>query len=207
MRNEFLAERLGNLCERLSPPQAIRNSPQLQAEELKMLSSAVFAAAPSQGYEDWWPTFEMALLDLMTTRAWPTRNEIGKAVQTIRSASKGAGRDRVQTLLEWSREWLGSHKGPPPGMSDWSVTKQLIAEGAFYDEREARFRGWPLSKEDTRKAHDQRPSAEEWRHHVRVMARLKGVSEAEAEAVERAETSPGQLPQHLAGPKLLEAAE
>jgi outer membrane protein TolC len=185
MRDEILRAKLGHLLGRLTPPQSMRGNQQAQEDEMRSLLRGVQTAAPAEDIENWWRAFEDALLDAQQTRAWPTRFEIRKAADAIRPA-RLVGDDEFENQVNRARAWLGERRGPPPGMGNPRVTAALLSEGRFHNEREARFWGWPLDDAAMKRALAQPIGADEWRHHVRVMASLKGQSEAETEAQERA---------------------
>jgi len=220
MRNDFLSEKLGKLIARLTPPQAIKGNREAMAEEFRSLVSAVQHQAPTQGYEDWWSKFENQLLDNMQTRAWPTRSEIRKAGEAVRSTAPPQNFNTAETEAQQMVDWLTrydmddpsteAHFQCPPWFQNPQATMRLIEWGTLSNEREARLRGCPMTPEMTaraigkpdkenkgRRTGQQRMSRLEWRRHVRVMARLRGQSEGEAEAQELRQVSQEELPAHV----------
>lgn len=188
---------MANLLQRYSPPRAIAKNGQAQAEEMSSLIKAINRAMPSQDFEEWWQDFEERLLTSHQTRAWPTLHEVSKAFP-----QKGSGEN--STLAESERqikacEWFNQHGKPHPVFNKPSFTAELLRIGAISDLREARFLGFDLTEDQEKAALKQRMGREEWRYHIRVVARLRDCSEAEAESVERFQISPEQLPTHLAG--------
>lgn len=206
MRDQFLQSKFTALLGRLSPPQAIRSSEALQADEIASLVSSVKSTAPRDGYEEWWPRFEASLLDLMQTRAWPTRNEIKRAAASVGGGPELSDADLFSAKVDNARSWLSTNRKCPHWVTDYAITRALLDEGRFENEREARFLGWPLSTEDERKAigrpsgdgpwreGQQRMGMEEWQHHIKVMSELTGKPEHEVAAQEREVLSPAELP-------------
>lgn len=195
MRNEFLEERLKNLLGRYSPPRLIEKSPALQADEIRQLLGSLGRAAPQRGWEFWWDRFEPALLERMKTRAWPTVNEISRAAEAAHADAPAA--TSAQTS-EVAIQYFVDNSKPHPTLNNPSITAEIVQRGLVDDIRDARFRGLSLSDQDSKRAKEMRPGADEWRRHVGVMSKIQCVSFAEAEAREIREMSPDQLPAHRA---------
>jgi hypothetical protein len=158
------------------------------------------------GYEFWWDRFEDVLLRRMKTQAWPIASEVEAACKASHQTS---GPDKGETFassLEETQlvEWFLKFKSQRPGLGSSRHTASLIARGILADEREARFYGFTLSPDQAERAMTQRPRMAEWNHHVAVQARIKGIHEAEADAIERRTISPDQLP---AAPETPDAKE
>jgi hypothetical protein len=146
--------------------------------------------------ESWWERFEDVLLRRMKTQAWPIASEVEAA---CKASQQSSGTDKGETFassIEEAQlvEWFLKFKGQRPGLGSSRHTASLIARGILADEREARFYGFSLSPDQAERAKTQRPRLAEWNHHIAVQARLKGISEAEADAIERRTVSPDQLP-------------
>lgn len=194
MRDQYLAQKFNNLLSRLSPPRAIAGSEELQRDETLSLVSALKGVAPLGDFDAWWPRFEAALLDGLQTRAWPTRRE-------IKDAAKKINIKRERTESEQFDAWCtmaDGRKKPPLGLRDHRVTAEMVKRGHLMNLREARFHGWPLSMEQDQIAVKQKIGWEEFRHHIRVCAKLRGISEAEAESQERAVLSDSEIPERRA---------
>ena len=198
MRTEFLNNRLSTLLERYSPPRAMAKNREAQSQEIDSLMRAITSSAPARDYEDWWQRFEDNLLSNHQTRAWPTLFEVKRAFP-----AKAGGRDAnvEENNFRIACEWFDKFKEPMSCFNSTVMTARMIERGVLADEREARFYGFYLTPEQNDRAKEQRPRQSEWRHHVRVMANLRKISEQEAEAQAYRE-----LPQSE-HPARLEAAE
>ncbi|MGB1214802.1 MAG: hypothetical protein ACPG4X_15660 [Pikeienuella sp.] len=180
MRNEFLNHRLSTLLERYSPPRAMAKNRDAQVQEIDSLARAIIAAAPRNDYEDWWQSFEDNLLSNHQTRAWPTLFEVKKAFPA--RSTGGADINVEENNIRIAVEWFEKFKEPLACFNSTFMTGKLLERGVFSDEREARFYGFYLTDAQTERAKTQRPGRHEWERHVAVMARLRNVSKAEAEA-------------------------
>lgn len=196
MRKEFLLTKVTHLLDRLSPPRSISGNQEAQAQEIDQIVLVISKYAPKNGYETWWPEFESRLLENHQTRAWPTVFEIKQACD---AGKKKADPSLVQSELELRAiEWLEKHKTAHPVFNTPDITEEVVKRGVFHDYRMARFRGFALNEGQAAIAKKQRPSREEWEHHVTVMARLRGCTYEEAHAQEAQEVSEGELPSYLA---------
>lgn len=156
MRNEFLQDRLSNLLERLSPPQAIKGKPEAMRDEMQVLFSAVNHAAPTSGYEGWWQEFEGHLLGRMQTRAWPIVFEIKRAAGEIRGRSREeVSRDTEPMIVEMMARWHEKFRDQMPSMGRPSRTEALIEMGAIRDWAEARECGYDMTDDQRRTAIEQ----------------------------------------------------
>lgn len=200
-----IKSRLSRFLTRKQIPRRLDSNPSATDDEIAALVAAIARNAPrtAERLAEWWPAFEAALGEVCGSM-WPTEKEIRDAAQ---SASKtmqqvgaaGSATDQNQTMVEAHIiaamiEFFARLKRPLPGYNSAHRTAVLIRRGVLHDEREARFFGFELTQEQTKRALSQRPRKEEWDHHIRVMARLKSITRDEAERIERAEISPGQLP-------------
>ena len=82
-------------------------------------------------------------------------------------------------------EWYLKFGSQMPGMGNTGRTTEMIRRGIFDNEREARFHGFDLTEDQLARSNGQTMGKAEWVHHVKVMARLRGVSEFEAAEQER----------------------
>jgi len=212
MRNEVLTERLMGLLQRLSPPRSMLKNKDAQQAEVDHMLTVVLSAAPSSGYEEWWQRFEADLLESHQTRAWPTIFEITETCKRLRRDDSGAvagTRGDAEAEIVQIRDWLGrGHFRASSTFRHPEATARLIAEGVFENEREARFRGFPLSPEMNaraigkstggwRRTGQQPMSRAEWDHHIRVLANLRRKPEREVIEEERAALSAAELPTFL----------
>lgn len=196
-RDEFLTERLSGLLSRLSPPRAILTNPEAQRAEVAMLLRGVLRLAPSRDYADWWGRFEDELLRRMKTRAWPISSEMDQAARGL-SAGRGETDDNDNRIeagaISRLEDWFGKFKSQMPGHGRPERTSELIRRGVLPNERAARFHGFDLSQHARETALEQPMGDDEWRHHIAVIARLRGIAPNEAEFTERAALSANQLP-------------
>ena len=198
MRGDFINQKLTNLLSRLSPPRAIAKDARAQAEEMKLLAKAINSAMPSRESDEWWLKFEEALLSSLQTRAWPTLREVKQSCSDIRSGRSDISDELAESnVLNIAIEWFNSHGKPHPVLNSPQITNQMVDQGMLPTLRYARWKGFDLTTEQQREAIKQRSCMEEWRCHCTIMARLNNVTYAEAEARERAEVSPTELPLEL----------
>lgn len=181
-RNPYLTERLVALLERMSPPRSIAANLGAQQGEVAALVRAILAAAPSQGYADWWAKFEDALLCRLKTRAWPIISEVHAAARDIAGEARGQRHSKESNTIENAAinrmaDWFGKFQNQMPGHGKVSQTQALIASGVLRDEREAQFRGFDLSPEMAARAKELAPSAVEAVHHQRVLDSLRDIHE------------------------------
>lgn len=89
-------------------------------------------------------------------------------------------------ILEAMTAWHGKFGSQMPGFGRGDRTRNLVQRGVLRDMGEARFKGFTLHAEDesalldARRRGDARPSMDEQRHHIRVLARIWGISEEDA---------------------------
>lgn len=169
-----LLRRMMGILSRRSPSRAIASSEEAQKAEVAALVRAVAKYAPRERLEEWWQQFEDALLSRMKTHSWPIQSEIEAAAKSI-AGNRAAIGNAVENGIELAVQWYVEHKTPFPSNNTPEMTRALIARGVLRSLREARWRGFNLGVEDTRRALDEPVSAAEFEHHVGVMARLKGV--------------------------------
>lgn len=92
-------------------------------------------------------------------------------------------------------EWFNRFNAPHPTFNEPCVTRAIVARGAIPTLRQARWLGFAISPGEIHAVRGQRPSREEWQKHVRIMASLRGLTEAEADAQCRMEVSDNQRPE------------
>lgn len=196
MRDQYLQSRLSNLLKRMTPPRAFSFDENSQVAEVSQMMRVLLREAPSENYENWWDTFEANLLEAHQTRAWPTIYEFVNACQKISkvtSSNNMADGHKYPWVLKWFER-----KGVAfPSINEPSITMRLIKDGHLSSERQARFLGFALSDEAAAKARQQRPCWNEWEHHVRVTAKIRGVDYKTAEAQVRMELPEHELPAAL----------
>lgn len=136
MRKEFLDGRLFALCGpagRLVAPQRMGQT--AQADELAALGRAINGAAPSVGYEAWWPRFEDALLGGLASRAWPTLSEIRRAAREVQTTAKARAEQATaadepphifQIVEEW---WLKFRSAGPGSLPKQGHARRLVDAG------------------------------------------------------------------------------
>lgn len=184
-----ISKRLTDWLDRYSPPAAMRDKPNALQAEVNAILGTVLKYAPKEGYDGWVTRMLDICAEGMRTRAWPTVGEVSKACQSVGSKTAGGGpvdEAAVEAAMtDHLADWFGKFRDQLPGRGRASRTAALIERGVLANEREARFYGFDLSDEQTKTAMGQPTGREEWRHHVGVMARLKGISFAEADAIER----------------------
>lgn len=193
-RDEFIKAGLTGILERKTPPAAIRGNPDAQRGEVAAMVKTIARYAPVSGIDLWWDRFEDNLSRRMKTHGWPIPSEIDMACREVSGRNAQDGGNAVeQEILRMMTEWFTRFADQLPGHGRPDRTAELIRRGVLADEREARFKGFDLGEDQRRRAMDQRMGRDEWRHHIRVTARLRGVSEAEAEVSIRAEVRCGPL--------------
>jgi hypothetical protein len=188
IREEFITARFNEWLDRFTPPRGIINNLDAQQRDANAMLATVLRFAPRHDYGDWLPAMLIRLEEAMTTRSWPAPGEVAKACKTETHGAPGGGSQLTEAqAVDRMADWYGKFQTQLPGHGRDTRTAELIRRGTLANEREARFRGFSLSPDMARTAATQRPSRDEWRHHVGVMARLRGVDEAEVEMQIRAE--------------------
>ena len=99
-RMDFLASRITRLLDALDPPRGITE--QGRIDETGALLRAADRAAPSNGYEGWWPRFEDALREGMRGRTWPTPGDVARAAKGIPAPKQS--RPIGAEDLDWQEE-------------------------------------------------------------------------------------------------------
>lgn len=182
IREAYLSQRFNEFLDRFSPPRAIANNPTAMQQDADDMLRTVLRYAPREEYGEWLGAVLRELQEGMTTRSWPAPGELAKACRM-----KGAAKSQPSALVEDHAidrmiDWHGKFGTQMPGHGNPARTAELIQRGVLANEREARFKGFELGEDQRRRAMEQPSTRDEWRHHVRVIARLRGISESEAES-------------------------
>lgn len=178
-RETDLTKRLSALLDRLSPPRSIAANTDAQRAEAAALLRSILAAAPSQGWADWWGKFEDALLRRLKTRAWPILSEVDAAARDIATASRGENANASLNESHAIRrmvDWFGKFKNQMPGHGRASRTRAMIESGVLRNEREAKFYGFDLSADMLETAKNQPQGREESDHHERVLSDIHAIN-------------------------------
>lgn len=187
-REEYLSARFNEFLDRFSPPRSIQSNPKAMQDEADDMLRSVVRFAPREEYGEWIARVVSSLVEGMTTRSWPTVGEVIRACKSVSKPDTVTSRSMVEeAALGRMEQWFEKFGSQLPGHGNPTRTAELIRRGVLTDEREARFKGFDLSEEQRRRALELRTGRAEWRHHVGVTARLRGISEAEAEAQIRSE--------------------
>lgn len=114
---------------------------------------------------------------------WPTSVMLVEAAQeATEAASRAGGADAGgEAALGWLASFYAAHGRPLPGVATPERTAALIRRGVL-TAREARHAGFPLIDADEAAARRQPPCAAEIASAIRCRARLRGISEAAAQA-------------------------
>jgi len=188
IRDEFLTARFNEWLDRFTPPRGILNNLDAQQRDANAMMATVLRFAPLDDYSQWLSAMLTRLEESMTTRSWPAPGELAKACKSDTRGGSQAGSQVLEgQAVDRMADWYRKFQTQMPGHGRDSRTAALIERGTLANEREARFRGFSLSPDMERVAQQQRMGRDEWRHHVRVMAGLRGVTEIEVEAQIRAE--------------------
>lgn len=190
-----ITSRLIRFLGRKQMPRRLEGKPTSEDDEVRALVAAVARNAPrgADALAQWWPAFE-ARLGEICGGMWPTEKEIRDAAKAMAQdrgdGADAGGADHIEAeAIRRMAAWFEKFGTQMPGHGRPARTAALIRMGLMADEREARFRGFDLGEDQRRRAAEQRMGRAEWRHHVAVTARLRGISEAEAEAHIRATAS------------------
>lgn len=182
MSDDFIANNLQRYLSRKSVPTSLQGKQAAQMDEIAALAAAVARYCPKDGSVllRWWQAVTDTLDESISHRAWPTVEEISKACKR-HAADFVGGRQRAESATE------------------------KVRRGLYYDLREARFKGEELDADEFKIAREQRPTRNEWKHHIGVLAKIWGITEDDAEQRELTgrgarlgPISDDQLPEHLA---------
>lgn len=92
IRTETIAKTLSAFLDRYSPPNAMKGNPETVQAEVENLLRVVLKFAPQDGYHGWVDTMIDRMEYQMTTRAWPTKGELGSVCSNLRKeAAQGKG--------------------------------------------------------------------------------------------------------------------
>ena len=132
-------------------------------------------------------------------RAWPNTKTVlaamGDALEQFESSKAPKTEEELLSIkVGWVIEYFKKFHRACPWWNTPEITQKLIARGVVESLREARRLGFDLTPEDRRLAMQERMSVAEFDKHVRVLARLRNVSEEEVRAAELKVLSEDQLP-------------
>lgn len=151
--------------------------------------NSVLRYAPLDDYIRWMDNVLRDLQEGMITRSWPAPGELVRACKANATTRQPHG-DNLHVeakMVDMMADWHEEFHEEMPSMGKPERTAELIRRGVLSSERSAKFYGYTLSRAQSLLADKQPTTIEEWRHHVRVTARLRGISEREAEAALREE--------------------
>lgn len=193
IRDTYIAERMNEWLDRFTPPRGIINNLDAQQRDADAMIASVLRFAPREVYGEWLSAMLIRLEDGMTTRSWPAPGELAKACRSNAQApGHGGNTDQIEShAIQRMADWFVKFRGQMPGHGKDSRTAELIRRGTLSDEREARFFGFDLSSDMTRRALEQRMGQHEWRHHINITAKLRGIHDSDAEAQIGAEAKLG----------------
>lgn len=189
IREDFISTRFNEWLERFTPPRGIANNLDAQQKDANALLATVLRFAPAHDYGDWYDAMIIRLEESMETRAWPVPGSVAKACRSNAATGQANGNTLQfeSQAVDRMADWYSKFKAQMPGHGRDTRTADLIRRGTLANEREARFRGFSMSDSMNRTAMDQPMGRDEWRHHIAVTARLRGVDEREVEAQIREE--------------------
>lgn len=188
-RDDHLAQKLNEFLDRFSPPRRIANNPSAMQQDADEMMRILLRFAPPDDYIRWIDNVLRDLQEGMTTRSWPAPGELARACKAnATTGQQHRNAAHVEScMVDKMATWHAKFGAEMPSMGKPERTAELIRRGVLSSERSARFFGYALSTEQALLADEQPTTHEEWRHHVRVTARLRGISEFEAEAALRKE--------------------
>ena len=185
-RKSAVTNHLGHLLSGYEPPYNLRDDQAKQVREATEVAELIINALPtSLNQNQITATFERAgkeLKKVAKSRSWPIAKDILEAIrratpepeaEDIEQAATGSLEKAIQYLKE-TRRAHSFHNGQ-------HIARELIKRGLLQDERDARWRGFDMAGVPKDIINSQRMTLEEWQNHIRVMARLKNCSEADAE--------------------------
>lgn len=185
-RKSAVTNHLGHLLSGYEPPYNLRDDQAKQVREATEVAELIINTLPTSLNENQiTATFERAgkeLKKVAKSRSWPIAKDILEAIrratpepeaEDIEQAATGSLEKAIQYLKE-TRRAHNFHNGQ-------HIARELIKRGLLQDERDARWRGFDMAGVPKDIINSQRMTLEEWQNHIRVMARLKNCSEAEAE--------------------------
>lgn len=84
IRTESIAKTFSAWLERYSPPQMMKEKPDVMQAEVETLLRVILKFAPQEGYNGWVDRMLDRLEYQMKTRAWPTKGEVGSICSNMR---------------------------------------------------------------------------------------------------------------------------
>ena len=189
IREQFIAQKFNEWLDRFSPPRRIANDQAAQQADANAMMVTVLGYAPRDEYSEWLVAMLRRLEDGMTTRSWPAPGEVVKACKGGDASGHGgiSEQAREESVIDRLTAWHAKFGTQMPSHGNDKRTRVLIDRGVLADLREARFKGFDLSFDDNLQAKGMKMGKSEWKHHIGVMAKLRGISDAEAEMQVRAE--------------------
>ncbi len=181
IRQEFLAAKFNEWLDRFSPPRRMANDTAAQQQDANAMLQTVMRFAPKEDYGDWLPAMLRRLEDGMTTRSWPAPGEVVKACKAGGSGSPDVNKEvQESAALDRMVDWFGKFKTQMPGHGHYSRTQKLIERGVIKDLREARYRGFDITFEQSKEAKEQPVGTDEKVHHQMVLNDLLNTQERNA---------------------------
>lgn len=109
---------------------------------------------------------------------WPSIKVLTAATADgLKELDQKSGEEDVEeVMLSHLSDWYRKHGDCMPGCGSPARTHALISRGVL-SAREARHAGFPMTKSDNEIALSQLPTDKEIDHHIRALARLRGVDE------------------------------
>lgn len=171
--------------DRFSPPKHIAGSPDMIADEAFQITAAISRCAPVAGFAEWWIEASSEMIRRMKTRAWPLVSEVEAACRAVnerrRATDPSLSSDTNElAAIDRMEGWFRKFRDQIPGHGKPSRTMALIQRGVLADLREAHFRGFDLTPEQSETARNMRPGRAEEEHHRRVHGRILASIEAKA---------------------------
>lgn len=93
MGSDQIADGLRRYLDRQTPPQGLKDKPEALKAEAADLLRMLRNSAPSEGIEGWLADVLNKVNTLKTTRAWPTANELQRAIREASRHSVGIAGD------------------------------------------------------------------------------------------------------------------
>lgn len=184
-REEYIAVVFNEFLARFSAPRAIQGNQKAMQQDANSMLATILRFAPGAGYTGWMDGMLIRLGDNMITRSWPAPGELTKACKAEAFIRQDTTKDGIAESAAILRmiNWFNKFRGQMPGHGNPARTQALIQQGVLENERVAKFHGFDLSDEQGCRAESQEMGLAESQTHIRVMAKLGGVSETEAETL------------------------
>lgn len=195
-RKEYLIEALDGYLNRKTVPDRLAGPSKVTARtgEIQALFRCLERYCPDQGVEDWVQRLFDRMDESATTVGWPPVKflaQTAKDMDTSKAEAKARGgalwseETAVQLAIDW---FLKRQTAPIHGtLNRPAIADELIRRDILRDKREARFFGFEVDGITIDQIDALPMGPHEWRHHVAVMARLRGIGVDEADWQCRAE--------------------